>query len=201
MLRSVPKYRLIKARGALLGLLVVVLYSRIETRQIHPVSAIRKRRRSAFWLRLKSWLKHIALGRLRSASKFTKRTRRKGRIINVASNAGVQAISTLSAYVVSKTALVRFTEALALETLEDGIQVLAIHPGTVRTPMNAYVHDSQEVTKSAPAIQQWFQALYAGGLDRPIDRSVQLLRRLAAGNGDRLSGRYISVENDLDALV
>jgi len=113
----------------------------------------------------------------------------------------VQAISTLSAYVVSKTALVRFNEALALETLEDGIQVLAIHPGTVRTPMNAYVHDSQEVTKSAPAIQQWFQALYAGGLDRPIDRSVQLLRRLAAGNGDRLSGRYISVENDLDALV
>ena len=201
MLRSVPKYRLIKARGALLGLLVVVLYSRIETRQIHPVSAIRKRRRSSFWLRLKSWLKHIALGRLRSASKFTKRTRRKGRIINVASNAGVQAISTLFAYVVSKTALVRFNEALALETLEDGIQVLAIHPGTVRTPMNAYVHDSQEVTKSAPAIQQWFQALYAGGLDTPIDRSVQLLRRLAAGNGDRLSGRYISVENDLDALV
>ena len=145
--------------------------------------------------------KHIALGRLRSASKFTKRTRRKGRIINVASNAGVQAISTLFAYVVSKTALVRFNEALALETLEDGIQVLAIHPGTVRTPMNAYVHDSQEVTKSAPAIQQWFQALYAGGLDTPIDRSVQLLRRLAAGNGNRLSGRYISVENDLDALV
>ena len=113
----------------------------------------------------------------------------------------MQAISTLFAYVVSKTALVRFTEALALETLEDGIQVFAIHPGTVRTPMNAYVHDSQEVTKSAPAIQQWFQALYAGGLDTPIDRSVQLLRRLAAGNGDRLSGRYISVENDLDALV
>jgi NAD(P)-dependent dehydrogenase (short-subunit alcohol dehydrogenase family) len=64
------------------------------------------------------------------------RTRRRGRIINVASNAGMQAIPTLSAYVVSKTALIRFSEALALETVEDGIQVFAIHPGVVRTPMN-----------------------------------------------------------------
>ena len=129
------------------------------------------------------------------------RTRRRGRIINLASNAGVQGIPTLSAYVVSKTALIRFTEALALETLEDGIQVFAVHPGTVRTPMNAYVHDSPEVAKSAPALQQWTQSLFAQGLDTPIDRSVQLVLRLAAGDADRLSGRYISVEDDLDALV
>jgi NAD(P)-dependent dehydrogenase (short-subunit alcohol dehydrogenase family) len=129
------------------------------------------------------------------------RSRRAGRIVNVASVAGVQSIPTMSAYVVSKTALIRFTEALALESLEDGIQVFAIHPGTVRTPMNAYAHDSAEVAKSAPAIQQWFQSLYAQGLDTPIDHSVQLVLRLAGGDADRLSGRYISVEDDLDALV
>jgi NAD(P)-dependent dehydrogenase (short-subunit alcohol dehydrogenase family) len=129
------------------------------------------------------------------------RRRHTGRIINVASIAGVQSIPTISAYVVSKTALIRFTEALALETLEDGIQVFAIHPGTVRTPMNAYAHDSQEVAKSAPGIQHWFQSLYPQGLDTPIDRSVQLVLRLAGGDVDRLSGRYISVEDDVDALV
>jgi NAD(P)-dependent dehydrogenase (short-subunit alcohol dehydrogenase family) len=80
------------------------------------------------------------------------RTRRRGRIINVASNAGMQAIPTLSAYVVSKTALIRFSEALALETVEDGIQVFAIHPGVVRTPMNDYLHNSPEVAKSAPGV-------------------------------------------------
>ena len=106
-----------------------------------------------------------------------------------------------SAYVVSKTALIRFNEALALDTVEDGIQVFAIHPGTVRTPMNDYVCDSPEVAKSAPGTQQWFQNLYAQGLDTPIERSVHLVLRLAAGDADTLSGRYLSVEDDLDALV
>jgi len=129
------------------------------------------------------------------------RARRRGRIINVASIAGMQAIPTLSAYVVSKTALIRFSEALAQETAADGIKVFAIHPGTVRKPMNAYVHDSPEVTKSAPQVQQWFRTLYAEGRDMPIERSVQLVLRLAAGEADALSGRYLTVEDDLDALV
>jgi len=129
------------------------------------------------------------------------RTRRRGRIINVASIAGVQGIPTISAYVVSKTALIRLSETLALETAGDGIQVFAIHPGTVRTPMNAYVHDSPEVTERAPQVQQWFQTLYAEGRDTPIKRSVQLVLRLAAGDADALSGRYLSVDDDLDALV
>jgi NAD(P)-dependent dehydrogenase (short-subunit alcohol dehydrogenase family) len=129
------------------------------------------------------------------------RTRHRGRIINVASKSGMQGIPTLSAYVVSKTALIRFTEALALDTVEDGIRVFAIHPGTVRTPLNDYLHDSPEVAKRAPLIQQWVQNLYARGLDTPIERSVHLVLRLAAGDADTLSGRYNSVEDDLDALV
>lgn len=129
------------------------------------------------------------------------RTRRRGRIINVASIAGTQAISTMSAYVVSKTALIRFSEALARETAGDGIQVFAIHPGTVRTPMNAYLHDSPEVAERAPQVHDWYQALYAEGRDTPIERSVQLVLRLAAGDADALSGRFLSVEDDLAALV
>ena len=42
--------------------------------------------------------------------------RRRGRIINVASGAGLQAIATGSAYCVSKAALIRLSEAIALET-------------------------------------------------------------------------------------
>src|SRR5436190_1476692 len=41
--------------------------------------------------------------------------RRKGRIVNVASGAGTRAIPDLSAYVVSKAALIRLTENLADE--------------------------------------------------------------------------------------
>jgi NAD(P)-dependent dehydrogenase (short-subunit alcohol dehydrogenase family) len=129
------------------------------------------------------------------------RTLHKGKIINLASAAGIAGMPGLSSHVISKTALIRFTEVLALDTVEDGVRVFAIHPGTVRTPMNEYVKDSPEVAKSAPGLQEWFRALFAQGLDTPIDRCVQLVLRLAAGDGDTLSGRYISVEDDLDALV
>ena len=119
----------------------------------------------------------------------------------MASRAGIQGIPKLSAYVTSKAALIRFSEALALETIEDGIQVFAIHPGTLRTPMNDYVHDSPEVAKSAPWVQQRFRTVFAQGLDTPIERPVHLMLRLAAGDADALSGRYLSVDDDLDALV
>ena len=113
----------------------------------------------------------IPLGRMGTADEIANavlpgmRRRHRGRIINLASRAGIQGIPTLSAYVTSKAALIRFSEALALETIEDGIQVFAIHPGTLRTPMNDYVHDSPEVAKSAPQVQQRFRTVYAQGLD------------------------------------
>ena len=129
------------------------------------------------------------------------RTHRRGRIINVASIAGLQTIPTLSAYIVSKTALIRLSEILALEAAGYGIQVFTIHPGSVRTPMNDYVHDSPEVTQRAPQVQEWFRHLYAENRDTSIERSVQLVVRIAAGDADALAGRYVSVEDDLDALI
>lgn len=129
------------------------------------------------------------------------RARRGGRIINVASAAGLGTIPLASAYNVSKTALIRFSETLAQETRADGVHVFAIHPGTVRTPMNWYVHDSPEVAQQAPEIQRWFRQLYAEGQDTPIEKAVELVVRIAAGHADTLSGWYLSVDDDLDALV
>jgi NAD(P)-dependent dehydrogenase (short-subunit alcohol dehydrogenase family) len=129
------------------------------------------------------------------------RARRVGRIINVASAAGLGPTVGMSAYGVSKTALIRFSETLAQETCEDGIVVFSIHPGTVRTPMNAYVHDSPEVGQRAPGVQQWFQTLYADGNDNPIEQSVELILRLTRGDADMLSGSFLSVTDDLDTLI
>jgi len=52
------------------------------------------------------------------------RRRHRGRIINLASRAGIQGIPTLSAYVTSKAALIRFSEALALEPLKMAFRFL-----------------------------------------------------------------------------
>jgi NAD(P)-dependent dehydrogenase (short-subunit alcohol dehydrogenase family) len=127
--------------------------------------------------------------------------RKQGRIINLTSAAGLQSLPTTSAYCVSKTAVIRLTESLALETGNQGIRVFAMHPGTVRTSMNDYVVESAEVRQRAPLVQQWFQQLYRDGTDTPIERSVELLLMLASGKADALSGRFIDVDDDLDALL
>src|SRR5207237_10143300 len=64
--------------------------------------------------------------------------RRSGRIINVSSNAGAFRWPLVSAYAVSKAAVIKFTENVARETKHYGVTVFAIHPGllpiSVTTP-------------------------------------------------------------------
>ena len=127
--------------------------------------------------------------------------RRHGRIINIASAAGLQAIESVSAYGVGKTALIRFTETLAAETQPYGIAVLAAHPGTVRTPMSEYAATSPQIQERAPLIQQWFQQLFAEGGDTPMEQAVAFMLAVASGHVDALSGCYLSVDDDLEALV
>jgi NAD(P)-dependent dehydrogenase (short-subunit alcohol dehydrogenase family) len=127
--------------------------------------------------------------------------RRSGRIINIASAAGLQAIETVSAYGVSKAALIRLTEALAAETRPCGIAILAINPGTIRTSMSDYVLTAPQVRERAPMVQQWFQQLFAEGGDTPMEQAVTFVLAVASGRADALSGCYLSVEDDLEALV
>jgi NAD(P)-dependent dehydrogenase (short-subunit alcohol dehydrogenase family) len=79
--------------------------------------------------------------------------RRRGRILNMSSVAGLEAIAYCSAYVTSKTALIRFTENVAVETQEYGLSAFAIEPGTVRTAMTEYLYSSEAGRKWIP----WFQ--------------------------------------------
>jgi NAD(P)-dependent dehydrogenase (short-subunit alcohol dehydrogenase family) len=127
--------------------------------------------------------------------------RGRGRIINVASAAGLQAIPTVSAYCISKTALIRLTEALAAETQPYGIAILAVNPGTMRTPMSDYVLSSPQVQERAPMVQRWFQQIFHEGGDTPIEQAVAFVFAVASGRADALSGCYLSVDDDLEALI
>jgi acetoin reductase-like protein len=60
---------------------------------------------------------------------------RGGRIVNVASELGVQAFPYLGAYSATKFAVVGLTQAAALELAADGITVNAVCPGTAETDM------------------------------------------------------------------
>ncbi len=58
-----------------------------------------------------------------------------GRIINVASIAGLRGSKYISAYTASKHAQIGFTRSLAMEVAEDGVTANAICPGYVATAM------------------------------------------------------------------
>jgi NAD(P)-dependent dehydrogenase (short-subunit alcohol dehydrogenase family) len=63
------------------------------------------------------------------------RARRRGRIVNVASISGTLGTAEASAYNASKWGLIGLTKCLAEELRADGVQVLAVSPGSVDTEM------------------------------------------------------------------
>jgi 2-deoxy-D-gluconate 3-dehydrogenase len=71
--------------------------------------------------------------------------RGRGKVVNIASGAGMRGKPVLVAYSTSKGALVRFTEALAAEWAPHGIQVNAIAPG-------AFATDAQAAVLEDPAV-------------------------------------------------
>jgi NAD(P)-dependent dehydrogenase (short-subunit alcohol dehydrogenase family) len=123
--------------------------------------------------------------------------RRRGRIINLSTSAATVAVAHLGAYVVAKTALIRFTENLAAELLNSGISVFAIDPGTVRTAMTQHLLDSEAGKMWLP----WFRKLFDQGRDVPPDKAAQLVMHLASGRADALSGRFLGVADDLPKLL
>ncbi len=59
-----------------------------------------------------------------------------GRIVNIASMAGLQVLSQIGVYSMSKAAVIHMTRAMALEWGKHGINVNAICPGYIDTEMN-----------------------------------------------------------------
>jgi NAD(P)-dependent dehydrogenase (short-subunit alcohol dehydrogenase family) len=123
--------------------------------------------------------------------------RGRGRVVNVSSGVGTRAYHNLSSYCVGKTALIRLTESVAAEVASRGVKVLSISPGMVRTDMNRLLLGHPKSAEYFP----WAAEGIAQGKDFPPEASAQLVLRLAKGDGDALSGRHVSVADDLDTLA
>ena len=99
-----------------------------------------------------------------------------GRIVITGSGASYLAGSTSGAYSASKAAVGRFGEVLANQVKDDNVKVFVISPGLVRTEMTDQFGDDAPWT--------------------PPELAPQLVRELASGRFDALSGRYIHAEHD-----
>jgi NAD(P)-dependent dehydrogenase (short-subunit alcohol dehydrogenase family) len=123
--------------------------------------------------------------------------RGSGRIINLASIAGGRGIPNWSAYATSKTALIRLSETIALEGSARSVRVFPIHPGAVRTSMTEEALASPEARRLVPTLA----AIFDRGQDTAVEESVAFVLRIARGEADALSGRLISVQDDLGSLT
>jgi NAD(P)-dependent dehydrogenase (short-subunit alcohol dehydrogenase family) len=124
-------------------------------------------------------------------------SRRRGRIVNIASGGAAMAFTYFSSYVAAKTALARFSECLATEVKPYGIAVFAMEPGTVRTAMSEHSLHSAEGQRWLP----WFQRIFDEGLDLPPERAAQRVLFLASGKADSLSGRFLPIAEDLEVIL
>jgi NAD(P)-dependent dehydrogenase (short-subunit alcohol dehydrogenase family) len=129
--------------------------------------------------------------------------RRRGRILNLSSQAGVHRWPLVSAYSVSKAAITKLTENLAHEISRFGISVFSVHPGLLPIGMSTVTtgpHGAHPTSHQA-RIWTWVRNELAEGRGADPAAAIKLIVRLAAGEADDLTGRHVSVHDDLDALL
>lgn len=114
-----------------------------------------------------------------------------GRIINIASVAGMKVLSQLSVYCMSKAATIHMTRAMALEWGRYGINVNAICPGYIETEINS-AHFQTE------AGQKLVNMLPRRRLGKPEDLDALLLM-LASDASGFVNGAAIAADDGLAA--
>jgi NAD(P)-dependent dehydrogenase (short-subunit alcohol dehydrogenase family) len=118
----------------------------------------------------------------------------RGKIINLSGAGATNAWRNLSAYGVSKVAVVRLTETLALELEGLNIQVNALGPGSIHTQMWEELRDSAH-TAGDTQLYALGQRVTSGG-GASLERAAALAVFLASDASGTLSGRLISAVTD-----
>jgi len=113
-----------------------------------------------------------------------------GKVIQLSGGGATNPLPRISAYAVSKAAIVRFVETLAEEVNGTGIDVNAIAPGALNT------HMLDEVLEAGP--EKVGKAFYERSLKQkesggtPLGRGAELALFLASAASDGITGKLIS---------
>lgn len=110
-----------------------------------------------------------------------------GRIINIASMAGLRVLPQIGAYCMSKAAVVQMTRALALEWGKFGINVNAICPGYIDTEIN---HRHWQTEQG----QKLVQMLPRKRVGKPADLDA-LIVMLASAQSHFVNGAVIAADD------
>jgi NAD(P)-dependent dehydrogenase (short-subunit alcohol dehydrogenase family) len=125
----------------------------------------------------------------------TMRTRHFGRIVFIASTAGLKGYPYVAAYVAAKHGVVGLARAMALETAQDGITVNAVCPGYTETPLLAQA--VQRIAARGQRSEADIRSALAA--DNPHGRFIQpqevakIVLRLCTNESASITGQAISV--------
>jgi NAD(P)-dependent dehydrogenase (short-subunit alcohol dehydrogenase family) len=116
--------------------------------------------------------------------------RGRGRVVVLGSGIGAEGAPHASGYSVSKAGVLRLVESVAGEVVGTGVAVFAISPGLVATDMTQF---PESFLAHYP---DWRELAAREGI--PPERAADLVVRLASGDFDALSGRFVRLNVDLD---
>lgn len=123
------------------------------------------------------------------------RTMTSGRIINVVSNAGVHRWPYVTAYSVSKAAVIKLTENIAIELKDRPIAILSFDPGMVDVGLMRRGAAVESDDPHQRRISRWARSQREQGRFTPVEQSADLLARIVSGEFDHLSGGLITPED------
>ena len=118
-----------------------------------------------------------------------------GRMISIASTAGLKGYSYVSAYSASKHAVIGLTKSLALELANKGITVNSICPSYVDTPMtDRTIKNITEITNISEedAISELVKSNPQKRLIKPIE-IAEVVSWLCGQNSDSINGQNIPI--------
>ncbi len=119
---------------------------------------------------------------------------RAGKIINLSGGGATNPLPGISAYAASKAAVVRFTETLALEVKEFGIDVNAVAPGALATRLTDQLLEAGPDRVGAALYERMKKIQNEGGT--PLGVGAALCVYLASAESDGLTGRLVAAQWD-----
>ena len=118
-----------------------------------------------------------------------------GRIVNVSSIAGLRGYPYVTAYVAAKHALVGFTRALAMETVQKGITVNAVCPGYTDTDLvrgAASAISAKTGRSEGDVVQEMIRNNPQGRMIRP-EEVAETVAWLCGPGTDSITGQAIAI--------
>jgi NAD(P)-dependent dehydrogenase (short-subunit alcohol dehydrogenase family) len=113
-----------------------------------------------------------------------------GKIVQLSGGGATNPLPRISAYAVSKAAIVRFAETLAEEVRGSGIDVNAIAPGALNTRMLDEILEAGPEKVGKAFYERSLKQKESGGA--PLDRGAELALFLASTASDGITGKLIS---------